>query len=77
MPRRPPVATRPPIRVSIVAIPEAMVSPVSGLFEAFKGAGSMAVTICDSPRGNGQMPAWSTTVSAVEKSGCAAFAVPR
>ncbi len=26
-----------------MAIPEAMVSPVSGLFEAFKGAGSMAV----------------------------------
>jgi transcriptional regulator GlxA family with amidase domain len=28
--------------VSIVAIPEAMVSPVSGLFETFKAAGSMA-----------------------------------
>jgi transcriptional regulator GlxA family with amidase domain len=29
-------------RVSIVALPEAMVSPVSGLFETFKAAGSMA-----------------------------------
>jgi transcriptional regulator GlxA family with amidase domain len=31
-----------PIRVSIVALPEAMVSPVSGLFETFKAAGAMA-----------------------------------
>jgi transcriptional regulator GlxA family with amidase domain len=31
-----------PTRVSIVAISEAMVSPVSGLFEAFKAVGSLA-----------------------------------
>ena len=43
MPRRPPVETRPPTRISIVAIPEAMVSPISGLFETLKAAGSMAV----------------------------------
>ena len=41
VPRRPPVETRAPTRVSIVAIPEAMVSPVSGLFEAFKAVGAM------------------------------------
>jgi transcriptional regulator GlxA family with amidase domain len=34
--------TGPPTRVSIVATPDAMVSPVSGLFETFKSAGSMA-----------------------------------
>ena len=34
--------TRSPTRVSIVATPDAMVSPVSGLFETLKTAGSMA-----------------------------------
>jgi transcriptional regulator GlxA family with amidase domain len=43
VPRRPPVETRAPTRISIVAIPEAMVSPISGLFETLKAAGSMAV----------------------------------
>ena len=32
-----------PTRVSIVATPDAMVSPVSGLFETLRGVGSMAV----------------------------------
>lgn len=36
------VDTGPPIRVSIVATPDTMVSPVSGLFETFKAAASMA-----------------------------------
>ena len=33
-----------PIRVSIVATPDAMVSPVSGLFETLKGAGPMVAS---------------------------------
>jgi transcriptional regulator GlxA family with amidase domain len=33
---------RPPTRVSIVAIPDAMISPVSGLFETFKAVAPMA-----------------------------------
>ena len=36
------VDTGPPTRVSIVATPDAMVSPVSGLFEMLKAAGSIA-----------------------------------
>ena len=36
--------TRPPTRVSIVATPDSVVSPVSGLFETFKVAGSMAAS---------------------------------
>ena len=36
------IDTNPRIRVSIVAVPDAMVSPVSGLFETLKAAGSMA-----------------------------------
>jgi transcriptional regulator GlxA family with amidase domain len=39
---RPDIETGASTRVSIVALPEAMVSPVSGLFETFKAAGSMA-----------------------------------
>ena len=39
---KPAVDTRSPIHVSIVAIPDAMVSPVSGLFETFKAACAMA-----------------------------------
>jgi transcriptional regulator GlxA family with amidase domain len=42
VPRRADIDTGPSTRVSIVAIPEAAVSPVSGLFETFKAAGSMA-----------------------------------
>ena len=36
------VDTGHPTRVSIVATPDAMVSPVSGLFETLRGVGSMA-----------------------------------
>ena len=39
----PAVRTDSPTRVSIVATPDAMVTPVSGLFETFKSAGSMVV----------------------------------
>ena len=39
---KPAFDTSSPIHVSIVAMPDAMVSPVSGLFETFKSAGSMA-----------------------------------
>ena len=38
-----------PVRVSIVATPDAMVSPVSGLFEAFKSVGPMAAAEGDAP----------------------------
>jgi transcriptional regulator GlxA family with amidase domain len=36
------VDTVPPTRVSVVATPDSMVSPVSGFFETFKSAGAMA-----------------------------------
>ena len=39
---KPTVDPGPPTRVSIVATPDSMVSPVSGLFETFKSAGAMA-----------------------------------
>jgi transcriptional regulator GlxA family with amidase domain len=42
----------PPIRVSIVATPDAMVSPVSGLFEAFVSVGPIAVAEGDAPPGS-------------------------
>jgi transcriptional regulator GlxA family with amidase domain len=44
VPRRSDIEPGAPTRVSIVALPEAMVSPVSGLFETFKAAGSMAAS---------------------------------
>ena len=48
---KPAVEASPPIRVSIVATPEAMVSPVSGLFETFQAAGSM---VAPEERGGGR-----------------------
>ena len=48
---KPAVETAPSIRVSIVATPEAMVSPVSGLFETFQAAGSM---VAPEDRGGGR-----------------------
>ncbi len=41
---KPAIDSRPPIRVSIVATPDSMVSPVGGLFETFKSAGAIAAT---------------------------------
>jgi transcriptional regulator GlxA family with amidase domain len=38
-----------PIRVSIVATPDAMVSPVSGLFETFTSVGPMAAAEGEAP----------------------------
>jgi transcriptional regulator GlxA family with amidase domain len=40
-----------PIRVSIVATPEAMASPVSGLFETFKSVAPMAAAEGEAPSG--------------------------
>jgi len=40
-----------PIRVSIVATPDAMVAPVSGLFETFRLVGPLAVAEGDAPSG--------------------------
>ena len=40
-----------PIRVSIVATPDAMAAPVSGLFETFRLVGPLAVAEGDAPPG--------------------------
>jgi transcriptional regulator GlxA family with amidase domain len=41
-----------PVRVSILATPDAMVSPVAGLFEAFASVGPIAVAEGDAPPGS-------------------------